>query len=335
MFCKERLKLAQNLRGLSYAEMADVLGYSIPHIKNFLNPKEISHPNQDVQFVIAKKLDLPLSFFEPVELNAFDSEMVNYRSFARVKAKNKNITESYIVLAQQINKYFEERISNLPSFQPLDIDSIDPLSVDICDVAALKLRGEWGVGMLPIRNMLTLLEIKGIRVFRLPLNVQEVDALSVTIDGQPFVFLNTYKSAERMRFDAAHELAHIILHHFDKRATSEYEQDNRVKESEADRFASSFLMPTDAFLKNKPNYISLENMIEYKKYWGVSLAAVNYKLHKLGEITDWNYRSNCVKMNTLNYHKKSLKVETMITPCFLAKHSGFLPNSLSLVFLKC
>ncbi|HNH43301.1 MAG TPA: ImmA/IrrE family metallo-endopeptidase, partial [Agitococcus sp.] len=116
-------------------------------------------------------------------------------------------------------------------------------------------------------------------------------------------FLNTYKSAERMHFDAAHELAHIILHHFDKKAIPEYEPDNRIKESEADKFASSFLMPTDAFLQNRPNYISLENMIEYKKYWGVSLAAINYKLHKLNQITDWTYRSNCVKINTLGYHQ--------------------------------
>src|SRR3546814_6566541 len=43
-------------------------------------------------------------------------------------------------------------------------------------------------------------------------DTKNVDAFSCWRNGQPFVFLNTFKSAERSRFDAAHELAHLVLH---------------------------------------------------------------------------------------------------------------------------
>ncbi|MEU8739183.1 ImmA/IrrE family metallo-endopeptidase [Streptomyces halstedii] len=40
----------------------------------------------------------------------------------------------------------------------------------------------------------------------------EVDAFAVWREGVPFVFLNTQKSAERGRFDAAHEFGHLVMH---------------------------------------------------------------------------------------------------------------------------
>ncbi|MEK2654790.1 ImmA/IrrE family metallo-endopeptidase [Pseudomonas aeruginosa] len=41
----------------------------------------------------------------------------------------------------------------------------------------------------------------------------QVNAFSCWRRGvTPFVFLNTQKSAEASRFDAAHELGHLVLH---------------------------------------------------------------------------------------------------------------------------
>lgn len=40
----------------------------------------------------------------------------------------------------------------------------------------------------------------------------EIDAFSLWRDDRPYIFLNTSKSAERSRFDAAHELGHLVLH---------------------------------------------------------------------------------------------------------------------------
>ena len=50
------------------------------------------------------------------------------------------------------------------------------------------------------------------RVFSLAENTKNVDAFSCWRNDEPYVFLNTFKSTERSRFDSAHELGHLVLH---------------------------------------------------------------------------------------------------------------------------
>ena len=59
------------------------------------------------------------------------------------------------------------------------------------------------------------------------------------------MFLNTFKSAERSRFDAAHELAHLILHKHGA-------PNGQEAEKQADTFAGSFLMPRASVLASAP-----------------------------------------------------------------------------------
>jgi len=68
------------------------------------------------------------------------------------------------------------------------------------------LRRLWGLGELPIKNIIHLLEAKGIRVFSLSIDSAQVDAFSMWHVNRPFVFLNTKKSCEHSRFDVAHKL---------------------------------------------------------------------------------------------------------------------------------
>lgn len=93
-----------------------------------------------------------------------------------------------------------------------------------------------GLGEAPIANMVHLLETKGVRVFSLVEDCHELDAFSTWLDGTPFVFLNTRKSAERSRMDAAHELGHLVLHRVGRPQGKEAEE-------EATRFGAAFLMP--------------------------------------------------------------------------------------------
>ena len=86
--------------------------------------------------------------------------------------------------------------------------------------------------------MIKLLESKGVRVFSLAENTKNVDAFSCWRNDVPYIFLNTFKSADRSRLDAAHELAHLVLHRHGG------PRQGREAEIEANSFASSFLMPS-------------------------------------------------------------------------------------------
>ncbi len=300
MYQLDRIKAGQNLCGFSHSKTAEALDTPLATFKKYLSgERTLPH---DFWKKASQLFNVPLSFFDVKNLTTFSMSEVNFRARARIKASHSNAIVEYISLAESISSYFSRNIKNLPFFNILDDYNLDPDSEDSPEIAALRVRSEWGLGVQPINNIISLLELKGIKVFSLPLNVREVDALSISLDGQPFVLLDTFKSAERTRFDAAHELAHIFLHIYDTQTPND-EIDYKKRESEADRFASCFLMPDESFLSLAPKEMSINNMLKYKSYWRVSLQAINYKSHKLNRLTDWVYRSNCMKINSLGYHK--------------------------------
>ena len=121
------------------------------------------------------------------------------------------------------------------------------------------------------------------RVFSLVEDCSDLDAFSFWHDGRPFVLLNTQKSAERSRLDAAHELAHLVLHRHRQLASKEAER-------EAYEFAGQLLMPATAIKGMARRVVTLETLLELKAFWGASAAAVAFRLHAVGAISDWTYR---------------------------------------------
>lgn len=296
---RHRIRLAKDLRRLSIKEFSQLLGYSDSKAKKILNDESHEFSLKELEN-ISLKLNVPIPFFyNDDSLLPVDRSQIFYRSMARIKAEYRTSNEAYTLLAKKINHYFESKLS-LPKFTMPEIEVYDYDRADIVQNVAMSLRASWGLGVQPIQNIVTLMELKGIRVYRLPFNNKEVDALSFYDDqtGTPFVFLSDGKSNERQRFDAAHELGHVMLHKDDKAEKIL----NRTIEAEADNFASEFLMPRKSFEAMRPRYISIQSMIDYKHVWRTSLKAINYRFHKLKLISDWTYKNNSININSLGYH---------------------------------
>jgi hypothetical protein len=197
MYQLDRIKAAQNLRGFSHSKTAEALDTPLATFKKYLSgERTLPH---DFWKKASQLFNVPLSFFDVKNLTTFSMSEVNFRARARIKASHSN------AIAEYISSYFSRNIKNLPFFNILDDYNLDPDSEDSPEIAALRVRSEWGLGVQPINNIISLLELKGIKVFSLPLNVREVDALSISLDGQPFVLLDTFKSAERTRLFMIHK----------------------------------------------------------------------------------------------------------------------------------
>lgn len=206
-------------------------------------------------------------------------------------AKERDAALSAGVIAYLLHDWVAERF-NLPECDvPVVSEGCSP------EEAAQIVRASWGLGQQPISSMVKLLESKGVRVFSLSEETNSVDAFSCWRDTVPFAFLNTFKSTERSRFDAAHELGHLVMHRHGA------PQDSKQAENEADRFASEFLMPMDDVL-SRIRYVSdVTDLIRAKKRWGVSVAALNYRLHKLEIVRDWQNRSLNIEISRRGYRK--------------------------------
>jgi Zn-dependent peptidase ImmA (M78 family) len=139
-----------------------------------------------------------------------------------------------------------------------------------------------------------LLESKGVRVFSLAENTQTVDAFSLWRGDTPYIFLNTVKTAEHSRLDAVHELGHLVLH---KHGGPK----GRKAEEQANLFGSSFLMPAESVLSELPRIHTINQVIEAKKIWSVSVMALIHRLNKLKIMTDWQYRLFCIDATERGY----------------------------------
>jgi Zn-dependent peptidase ImmA (M78 family) len=64
----------------------------------------------------------------------------------------------------------------------------------------------------------------------------------------------------------------------------------RKAEEQANAFASAFLMPRSSTLAHVPKFPNLATLVKLKRIWQVSIAALAYRLHALGILSDWQYR---------------------------------------------
>ena len=55
--------------------------------------------------------------------------------------------------------------------------------------------------------------------------------------------------------------------------------------------AGAFLLPAETFACEVRTPVTLDDLLLLKKRWGVSVAALNYRLHKLKVVSDWQNRS--------------------------------------------
>nr|WP_245341988.1 ImmA/IrrE family metallo-endopeptidase [Enterococcus rivorum] len=108
-------------------------------------------------------------------------------------------------------------------------------------------------------------------------------------DNNYYVIISKADSSfYRQQFSLAHELAHWIMHtdEIDPQALDPIEY--RKKESEANDFASSFLLPKEEFLKDIDNIgtVTLAKLLVLKEKWNVALSAMLMRASKLNAITE-------------------------------------------------
>lgn len=286
----KQIEFARVRRRLTKAQLAKELGVTSRSVQNY--ETGASAPDLELLARIAKLLKFPQQFFFIDEdMPEIKEHAVSFRKLSKMTDAMKACAFAAGAIAFKVNQWVEDRFS-LPQADLPDLNDLGP------EEAAATLRRVWGLGNAPIPNMVHLLESKGIRVFSLAEEAREVDAFCTWHEGKPFVFLNTIKSAERSRFDAAHELGHLVRDIY----TMQHGQVHGPEmERQANAFASAFLMPKESVAANQPPAYTIKYLMKLKHYWGVSLAALAYRFNSLGLVSEWNYRSLCIEIAKSGY----------------------------------
>lgn len=302
-----RLTVARLRRGTRKNELAARLGVQPSVIAKY--EKDEREPEFAVLQRLASILEVELDFFFRPEPPEVSPQLVTFRALSRMGARDQNRAVATAVLAIEIAAAVEE-LFQLPRWDASPPDLPDSHASSPEDIAR-ALRAEWSLGDRKISNVVQLLESKGVRVFSLYDNPDCIDAFTYWHERLPFVFLNQQKTAQRSRFDACHELGHIILHR-------DADHTGKPAEVEANRFASAFLMPEEAVLATGVRNPGLAEIDRLRDRFGVSIPAMAYRLRSLEMISEWHFKSISVQISERGLrteeHKEIRRERSVVWP---------------------
>lgn len=297
-----KLKEGRLVRGLTASELAAMVGVSRQALSQYETGK--TAPGGTVLSQILEVLNLPLAYFtsETFGGDFTDGESTYFRS---LQTAEKSVREQQII---RIKWYFSiyKHLSQFLQFPQINIPSYSEqgsFTQEKIEWIATQVRTSWGLGLGPISNLLLLLEKNGVIIARAEFGDRKVDACSTWMnDGRPFIFLGSDKiSAVRSRFDAAHELGHLILHRnipFEERQ----KKDVHVRiEKEAHCFAAAFLLPQESFSPEVMGF-TIPFLTRLKERWKVSIAAMIYRCLDLHLVTEWQALYLRKQMSAKRYH---------------------------------
>ncbi len=271
-FIPSRLSEARDARRIpSMSALARQLG---------INPSTVSRwedgsaaPDLDVLQRLASELRVRQEFFlRP----AFESaQPIFFRSQASTLSRDLNYQRAQMRWLQEISSTLEHYV-DLPALDLPDVlegATYRQLRDEDVEGIALRLRQHWRMGEGPCADVVSVLERVGFVVGSIEMGTAKLDGLCSwsPVDGRPHILLaNDKMSFPRRQMDAAHEMAHALLHRGVTK--EEFARDLKFIETQAFRLASAFLMPSTSY-PIEVRSPSLASLLTLKERWRVSIKA--------------------------------------------------------------
>jgi Zn-dependent peptidase ImmA (M78 family)/transcriptional regulator with XRE-family HTH domain len=276
-FEPSRLRLARELNGLSQLKLAGQLGLTAPALSQF--ESGATRPAHGTLQRLAEQLGVPLGFFT---LPSAEVHEGFFRSLRRTAVSERRRARAIAHIARDVAVSPAVR-HGIPECSLLRLPIT--LTGDRVEVEhiATETRRFLALPDGPAPSIVQLLEAHGIVVIRLSLNSADVDAFSLPFTDRPVVVLSANKNDRaRSRFDASHELGHLVMHADLVWGLSSVEQ-------QAHEFAAAFLMPEKDIRSELPKRVDWPLLFELKRKWQVSLAALLMRAKTLGVMSEANY----------------------------------------------
>lgn len=277
-----RVFTARRLRGMSKADLAKALEVTPTAVAQY---EHGTRPSKAVLAKMCLTLQMPREFFGAGNpLPTLSASSAHFRSLRSTSSKAREQVLAFGELSLELVDLISEYV-DLPTIDLPHLDMPTDPGPDDIRAAANAVRTQWRIGNGPLPAAVQLLEAHGVLVLRLPEGTDpKVDAFSATSGGRPIVFLSPGKADRaRSRFDAAHELGHLVMH-------PDTEPGSKVIEQQANAFAAELLMPAAEIRDQLPSRIDWPTFHALKRHWGVSLRALVYRAHNLERLSQASYR---------------------------------------------
>ena len=278
----QRLRLARKRAGLSMRRLAELMNPKVTAqaISKYEAGKMM--PSSAILVGLGKALDVSLDFLMGGQVGKL--ERLEFRKKAGTLARDRARAEAIVI--DSLENYFAvEEILGIEqpgdAFKGMHCDYI--ASEEEIEGKADELRRSWRLGMDPIPSMCALLEEKGLLVIEadLPEDINGLACHAIrTRSDYPdteVIVVSSRTNVERKRFTLAHELAHRIIQSTGNPAIR--------LETAMNRFAGALLVPGEHLISEagaNRHRITYHEIIRLKRIYGVSAAALLYRLGQVG-----------------------------------------------------
>lgn len=267
-FIPIRLREARKMCGYSLDQLTKAANVRVTRQSIYNYERGVMQPKPDMVKALAETLGVNESFFygkstkiDMPMLRSTGDNMLSEEDLQQLEAMLSYWAERYLLMEKKIG---------LKSVFSNPLADIKVSTLDDIILAADHLREAWKCGSGPLPAVLRLMERKGVKILSAELP-DEIWGLSTFADEtHPLIVVDIRPqktTIERLRFTACHELAHILLH---------FSDDCNV-EKMCNKFANFFLFPKQTFIEEMGGkhreQLTLEEMIDLKELYGVSIAA--------------------------------------------------------------
>lgn len=293
----KKLKSARLLSGLSLRKLAEKITIDLSAQALKLYEKGERKPDSSIIIALSEALQVPIDYF----FRDSNIKLGNVEFRKKSKLGKKDIQQIKEFVIDYLERYIEiERILNVQYKFSNPLETILINSIDDIEIASQELRKNWEIGMNPVSNLIEMLEDKGVKIVEIDAD-QSFDGLATWVENFPVIVVNKNIDLVRKRFTVVHELAHLLL------SFSENLNDKSI-EKYCNNFAGAFLLP-GASLKNylgvKRSHISIQELIEIKVYFGISISAIVYRAYNLNIIPESFLKGFFIRLNKDNQRDES------------------------------
>ena len=287
----DRIRQAREIQGITQSELAAAVEVDQSTVARW--ERGLLSPSDEQIASIAFATKFPIAFFRRDSGPEFPfGSLMN-------RARKSLLSQDRDRLRQVGRLTFELASSLAEKFAPIQIhipqaDPGDPRK------AAQLTRNAFGLSPdTPLTNIINRLERSGIFVFGIPDEIDEHDAYSLWADTEPrkpVIIVSAGKPGDRLRFNVAHELGHLVMHRNLDGTLAE-------REDQADLFASELLLPEQAMRVELGPPLTLTRFAEVKAKWGVSIQATINCAWQLEIITDRQRKYLFMQLSSLGWRK--------------------------------
>ena len=282
-----RLKEARLMMGFSMDKLVARTGGVITKQSISRYERGVMRPKREAQAALAKALNISEDYFYGTNLQ-INMPMLRTTSCGK-------LTEDVLVTLEAKLSFWTEQYLNKETKAGISTSFKNPVPdtpvAELDDIIRVSdlLRQKWSCGDGPLPGILRLLERKGIKIMaaELPGGVWGMSTWADSVHPLIVIDLRQGKTTlDRLRFTAAHELAHLLL-------TFPKGLDTAQIEKLCNKFAGFFLFPKDTFIEEmggaKRARLTLEELTDLKEVYGVSVAAQVHEAWDLQMISREHY----------------------------------------------